>query len=92
MGPLSDSVYKIFLPCFAGILVHVWMKAFLRFFFHLLFDCLVRCILRCFILQAGLFFLKHAEAAEKDLPAKELHGLLLLSLQWLSGMITQSYP
>lgn len=40
--------------------------------------------------QAGLFFLKHAEAAEKDLPARELHGLLLLSLQWLSGTITQS--
>ncbi|XP_071914201.1 uncharacterized protein [Coffea arabica] len=40
--------------------------------------------------QAGLFFLKHAEAAEKDLPARELHGLLLLSLQWLSGTITRS--
>lgn len=43
-------------------------------------------------LQAGLFFLKHAEAAEKDLPARELHELLLLSLQWLSGMITQCSP
>ncbi|GLT68925.1 hypothetical protein SLA2020_411170 [Shorea laevis] len=46
-------------------------------------------------LRAGLFFLKHAEAVEKDLPARELHELLLLSLQWLSGMITQSnlvYP
>lgn len=43
-------------------------------------------------LQAGLFFLKHAEAVEKDLPAKELHELLLLSLQWLSGMFTMSYP
>ncbi|XAR73263.1 hypothetical protein NMG60_11007174 [Bertholletia excelsa] len=46
-------------------------------------------------LQAGLFFLKHAEAVEKDLPARELHAMLLLSLQWLSGMITQSdsvYP
>ncbi|CAN1813358.1 Protein DDB_G0268328 [Linum perenne] len=43
-------------------------------------------------LQAGLFFLKHAEAVEKDLPAKELHELLLLSLQWLSGMITLSNP
>ncbi|RAL44025.1 hypothetical protein DM860_014162 [Cuscuta australis] len=46
-------------------------------------------------LQAGLFFLKHAEEAEKDLPARELHELLMLSLQWLSGMITQSnlvYP
>ncbi|CAI9109170.1 OLC1v1008939C1 [Oldenlandia corymbosa var. corymbosa] len=40
--------------------------------------------------QAGLFFLKHAEAVEKDLPARELHQLLLLSLQWLSGTITQS--
>ncbi|XP_024990189.1 uncharacterized protein LOC112524555 isoform X3 [Cynara cardunculus var. scolymus] len=43
-------------------------------------------------LQAGLFFLKHAEAVDKDLPPKELHELLLLSLQWLSGMITQSAP
>ncbi|XP_022132627.1 protein DDB_G0268328 isoform X2 [Momordica charantia] len=43
-------------------------------------------------LQAGLFFLKHAEAVEKDLPAKELHELLLLSLQWLSGMFTMSNP
>ncbi|XP_068470497.1 uncharacterized protein [Phaseolus vulgaris] len=42
--------------------------------------------------QAGLFFLKHAEAVEKDLPAKELHELLLLSLQWLSGMISLSNP
>eukprot|EP00257_Ricinus_communis_P021930 XP_015581513.1 uncharacterized protein LOC8264038 isoform X1 [Ricinus communis] len=43
-------------------------------------------------LQAGLFFLKHAEMVEKDLPARELHELLLLSLQWLSGMITLSNP
>ncbi|XP_007048161.2 PREDICTED: uncharacterized protein LOC18611704 isoform X1 [Theobroma cacao] len=43
-------------------------------------------------LQVGLFFLKHAEAVEKDLPASELHEMLLLSLQWLSGMITQSKP
>lgn len=43
-------------------------------------------------LQAGLFFLKHAEAVEKDLPARELHELLLLALQWLSGMITLSNP
>ncbi|ONI01941.1 hypothetical protein PRUPE_6G168600 [Prunus persica] len=43
-------------------------------------------------LQAGLFFLKHAEALEKDLPARELHELLLLSLQWLSGMITLASP
>ncbi|KAL3527892.1 hypothetical protein ACH5RR_012548 [Cinchona calisaya] len=40
--------------------------------------------------QAGLFFLKQAEAVEKDLPARELHGLLLLSLQWLSGTMAQS--
>ncbi|KAJ8447051.1 hypothetical protein Cgig2_033620 [Carnegiea gigantea] len=43
-------------------------------------------------LQAGLFFLKHADAMEKELPPKELHELLLLSLQWLSGMITQTSP
>ncbi|XXG85857.1 hypothetical protein AAC387_Pa11g0871 [Persea americana] len=43
-------------------------------------------------LQAGLFFLKHAEAVEKDIPARELHEMLLLSLQWLSGTITHSNP
>ncbi|KAK6150524.1 hypothetical protein DH2020_015456 [Rehmannia glutinosa] len=43
-------------------------------------------------MQAGLFFLKHAEAAEKDIPARELHEVLLLALQWLSGMITLSNP
>ncbi|KAL9229664.1 hypothetical protein vseg_005107 [Gypsophila vaccaria] len=43
-------------------------------------------------LQAGLFFLKHAEAVEKELPPRELHELLLLSLQWLSGTITKSHP
>ncbi|KAK1264752.1 hypothetical protein QJS04_geneDACA023233 [Acorus gramineus] len=42
--------------------------------------------------QAGLFFLKHAEAIEKDIPSRELHEMLLLSLQWLSGTITQSSP
>lgn len=55
---------------------------------HLFFDV----ILLLYCLQAGLFFLKHAEAVEKDLPARELHEMLLLSLQWLSGMITQSNP
>lgn len=45
-----------------------------------------------YVFQAGLFFLKHAESAEKDISAKELHELLLLSLQWLSGMITLSHP
>ncbi|CAD5188311.1 unnamed protein product [Musa acuminata subsp. malaccensis] len=43
-------------------------------------------------LQAGLFFLKHAEAVEKEIPARELHEMLLLSLQWLSGTITHSPP
>lgn len=46
-------------------------------------------------LQAGKFFLKHAEYIEKDVPARELCEILLLSLQWLSGTITQSilvYP
>ncbi|XP_008786547.2 uncharacterized protein LOC103704848 [Phoenix dactylifera] len=40
-------------------------------------------------LQAGLFFLKHAETIEKEIPARELHEMLLLSLQWLSGTMTQ---
>ncbi|KAF3781980.1 Spatacsin-C domain-containing protein [Nymphaea thermarum] len=43
-------------------------------------------------LQAGLFFLKHAEAVEKDVSAREVHQMLLLSLQWLSGSITRSQP
>lgn len=43
-------------------------------------------------LQAGLFFLKHAEAVEKEIPARELHEMLLLSLQWLSGTMTKSFP
>ncbi|KAL3818833.1 hypothetical protein ACJIZ3_004738 [Penstemon smallii] len=43
-------------------------------------------------MQAGSFFLKHAEAAEKDIPAREIHEILLLALQWLSGMITLSNP
>lgn len=43
-------------------------------------------------LQAGLFFLRHAEVVEKDLPAREIYELLLLSLQWLSGLTTLSHP
>ncbi|KAL6848044.1 hypothetical protein ACP4OV_022172 [Aristida adscensionis] len=43
-------------------------------------------------LQAGLFFLKHAEAVGKEIPAQELHEILLLSLQWLSGTMTKSSP
>ncbi|CAN6442246.1 unnamed protein product [Victoria cruziana] len=43
-------------------------------------------------LQAGLFFLKHAEAVEKDVSAREVHQMLLLSLQWLSGTISRSQP
>ncbi|KAM0918674.1 hypothetical protein ACQ4PT_008706 [Festuca glaucescens] len=43
-------------------------------------------------LQAGLFFLKHAEELGKEIPAQELHEILLLSLQWLSGTNTKSSP
>lgn len=43
-------------------------------------------------LKAGLFFLKHAEAVGKEIPAQELHEILLLSLQWLSGTMTKSSP
>jgi len=42
--------------------------------------------------QAGFFFLKHAEAIEKEIPSRELHEMLLLSLQWLSGTMTKSAP
>ncbi|EPS69685.1 hypothetical protein M569_05077, partial [Genlisea aurea] len=41
-------------------------------------------------LKAGQFFLRHADLAEKTTPARELHEMLLLALQWLSGMITQT--
>ncbi|XP_020677460.1 uncharacterized protein LOC110096041 isoform X3 [Dendrobium catenatum] len=43
-------------------------------------------------LQAGLFFLRHADAIEKGIPARELHEMLLFALQWLSGYITQIPP
>ncbi|XP_015650038.1 uncharacterized protein [Oryza sativa Japonica Group] len=43
-------------------------------------------------LQAGSFFLKHAEAVGEEIPARELHEILLLSLQWLSGTMTNSSP
>ncbi|KAG9456856.1 hypothetical protein H6P81_001364 [Aristolochia fimbriata] len=43
-------------------------------------------------LEAGLFFLRHAETVEKDIPARELHEMLLLALQWLSGSINQINP
>lgn len=43
-------------------------------------------------LQAGLFFLKHAEGVEQEIPPSELHGMLLLALQWLSGSITNTSP
>lgn len=42
--------------------------------------------------QAGLFFLRHADAIEKEIPARELHEMLLFALQWLSGFITQIPP
>lgn len=53
---------------------------------------MVPVILLLNLLQAGLFFLRHAEAVEKDLPAREIYELLLLSLQWLSGLTTLSHP
>ena len=42
------------------------------------------------VLQAGMFFLKHADAVEGELPTSELHGILLLALQWLSGSFNNS--
>lgn len=53
---------------------------------------LIQVNLLLILLQAGLFFLRHAEAVEKDLPAREIYELLLLSLQWLSGLTTLSHP
>lgn len=45
--------------------------------------------------QAGMFFLKHAEAIEQEIPPSELHVLFLMALQWLSGSVTNTpsaYP
>lgn len=84
MGPLPNFVHQIFLPCFTG--------SFSLYLKHLLTKIHLWCLVSMNGFQAGLFFLKHAEALEKDLPARELHELLLLSLQWLSGMITLASP
>ncbi|XP_024371913.1 uncharacterized protein [Physcomitrium patens] len=43
-------------------------------------------------LQAGLFYLKHANAVEGQVPTSELHSILLLALQWLSGSFNDSSP
>ncbi|CAK9198622.1 unnamed protein product [Sphagnum troendelagicum] len=43
-------------------------------------------------LQAGKFFLRHADAVVGEFPKSELHGILLLALQWLSGSFTNSTP
>ncbi|CAM6098196.1 unnamed protein product [Calypogeia fissa] len=43
-------------------------------------------------LKAGEFFLKHADALEPELSSSELHNILLVALQWLSGSITNSAP
>uniref|UniRef100_A9U2Z6 Predicted protein n=1 Tax=Physcomitrium patens TaxID=3218 RepID=A9U2Z6_PHYPA len=43
-------------------------------------------------LQAGLFYLKHANAVEGQVPTTELHSILLLALQWLSGSFNNSSP
>lgn len=42
--------------------------------------------------QAGLFFLKHAEKMEQEIPPSELHGIFLLALQWMSGSFTSTPP
>ncbi|KAG0619567.1 hypothetical protein M758_4G148600 [Ceratodon purpureus] len=43
-------------------------------------------------LQAGLFYLKHANAVEGQVPTSELHSILLLALQWLSGSFNNTSP
>ncbi|BBN07122.1 spatacsin [Marchantia polymorpha subsp. ruderalis] len=43
-------------------------------------------------LRAGKFFLKHADAVEAEVSSTELHNILLLALQWLSGSITNTSP
>lgn len=43
-------------------------------------------------LQAGTFFLKHADAVEGHVSTLELQSILLLAFQWLSGSLTNSSP
>lgn len=43
-------------------------------------------------LQAGTFFLKHADVVERDVSTLELQSILLLAFQWLSGSLTNSSP
>ncbi|KAL2630311.1 hypothetical protein R1flu_014997 [Riccia fluitans] len=43
-------------------------------------------------IRAGKFFLKHADAVEAEVSSTELHNILLLALQWLSGSITNTSP
>lgn len=45
-----------------------------------------------FVTQAGLFYLKHANAVEGQVPTSELHSILLLALQWLSGSLNSTSP
>jgi hypothetical protein len=45
-----------------------------------------------FMIQAGLFYLKHANAVEGQVPTSELHSILLLALQWLSGSLNNTAP
>lgn len=85
MGTLPNPVHQILLPCFTGTFSLSLQLISADFI-------LGSCLICRDDFQAGLFFLKHAEALEKDLPARELHELLLLSLQWLSGMITLTNP
>lgn len=96
MDPLPHIVLQAFLPSSSGIFSTLkrtqmaslnLVSSFTIFYIRRLHaDILV------FGPQSGLFFLKHAESMGKDLTAQELHEVLLLSLQWLSGMIPQSYP
>ncbi|CAN1314546.1 hypothetical protein LINPERPRIM_LOCUS29368 [Linum perenne] len=65
-----------------------WWLSGRSFFVGSLSNSVPQIFIPSFAGNAGLVFLKHAEAVEKDLPAKEL----LLSLQWLSGMIILSDP
>lgn len=87
MGSLPNSVHQILFPCFTGNFTEcLTCNQFIQSL------KLLQVSLLLILLQAGLFFLRHAEAVEKDLPAREIYELLLLSLQWLSGLTTLSHP
>ncbi|CAB4299350.1 unnamed protein product [Prunus armeniaca] len=59
---------------------------------HLLTKIHLWCLVSMNWFPGWVIFPQTCRSFGKDLPARELHELLLLSLQWLSGMITLASP